>query len=1118
MRVVLPVLVARKNELPGDASVEGISPFEAWHGRRPQSHLLGINNAAIDHGQEAHPRFGDEWRRLRAITERIDRVLLEARSRKVVTDALRKSVKPAREYTPGDDFWFYTEKGSKVKVSGWKGPARLLQVEKRIAVLRYNGRFYERSVDDIKPFCPPHGDPAAAAALQASRADRAAETAQLSATHSVSSHALLRSVLHRLQRNRPVHAQTAEMLERHFGRRFLGAQLAKNPLRYQGLRNVAFSQLGSRVTVLFDAQGRELWRHEDAGAPMRRAIPMSPHLAPTIHAQVALFFRPGSVGTPLDESDDDEKKQSVGAGENTADVTEDDSSLDDQHDLEPPTSPSPPPVDIPDSVEPPTQEDMTMEVAPPPPADDEPTTPPGYTAEYDPPTVTIIGEEPSPSTNTPPPTGNHPEMFSIATPGDSPDHAEDDDGDEQGDADDFEDAQETHEQDATPTPSERPEEAHVEPQPPTAFAPSYGPARVPPPSQAPQRRSSRLNKDLQTSPLKEIVDHRISSLTTQVQAAGEKEKLEERFESNAFYVNGEKFLNEREEDVYLTMKQIKPRERPSSGCNTPEWDMSRWREWRSWIENDVYERIPRSEIPAGMKTLTTRWVYTRKDDGTAKSRLTVRGDVETRRQKRAGAEQLPTDSPTMTRLAFRVFFCIAAMMNWHIASFDVPTAFLQQSPEFMDSRQQGIYLEIPEACRERDDDGRYVWRCKKSPYGVSDAPRAWFATFSAWIREQGGVPMSQDPCTFKFEDRAGNLVGQLGVHVDDGILSGTPEFMHYMTEQLKTRWQIQHPMHDSFKFCGVWVNRQADGVITLSQEQYAEMVEPISVKRSRMADRNDSLTPQEVHEIQSVCGAAMWLTTQTRPDLAFATSELIGKVAHDKNVECLSLANKLVKKIHHGKANCLVYRPLAGGLTSLRMKIFSDASLGNMPGMKSQSGQLFALSTVKETGTFTANVIHWRSNRIKRVVRSTFAAETLSAVDAADHGVAARAMIQEWVNSSPDSIPIELFTDCRSLKDASDAIAPRALEKRLEMDLISLKEVLSEGLIACITWIPTALQIADALTKNMDTSQLCDAAEYGIFVTKADETAHPTTHKLTETQHRLKAMLCLIGDQLDVYG
>ena len=86
------------------------------------------------------------------------------------------------------------------------------------------------------------------------------------------------------------------------------------------------------------------------------------------------------------------------------------------------------------------------------------------------------------------------------------------------------------------------------------------------------------------------------------------------------------------------------------------------------------------------------------------------------------------------------------------------------------------------------------------------------------------------------------------------------------------------------------------------------------------------------------------------------------------------------------------------------------------------------------------------------------------------------------------------------------------------MDLISLKEVLSEGLIACITWIPTALQLADALTKNMDTTQICDAAKYGIFVTKADETAHPTTEKLTDTQHRLKAMLALLGHALDVYG
>ena len=432
---------------------------------------------------------------------------------------------------------------------------------------------------------------------------------------------------------------------------------------------------------------------------------------------------------------------------------------------------------------------------------------------------------------------------------------------------------------------------------------------------------------------------------------------------------------------------------------------------------------PSKGFPQGI-----RRVYTRKDDSKARSRLTVRRDVETRRQKRAGAEHLPTNPPTMTRLAFRVFFCIAATMGWHVTSFDVPKAFQQQSPEFMEVRHQGIYLEIPMECREADDHGQYVWMCKKSPYGVSDASRAWFATFSKWIREQGGVPLSHDPCTFKFENNDGNRIGQVEVHVDDGILSGTPEFMKYMIGQLKTRWHVNNPSLDSFKFCGVWINWQSNGVITLSQEQYAEMVEPIPLTRSRMAARSDSLTPQEVHDIQSVCGTAMWLSTQTRPDLAFATSKLIGKVAHDSTVECLSLANKLVKKIHHGKENRFVYRPLAGGLEPLKMKIFTDASWGNMLGHKSQAGSVFVLTTNTSSDSFTGNVVHWRSQRVRRVVRSTFAAETLNSVETGDHGIAARVMIQEWINNGPEPIPVKMLTDCKSLKDSTESIVPRSLE------------------------------------------------------------------------------------------
>ena len=112
---------------------------------------------------------------------------------------------------------------------------------------------------------------------------------------------------------------------------------------------MTFPQLGSRCTVLFDADGHELWRHEDRGAPMRRAIPMDPRLAPRVHAQIALFFRPIAVSTPLGESDDDEQKQSASPGdaaEEGDDDAEDESNDEhDPHDHDPPTSPSPPPVD-----------------------------------------------------------------------------------------------------------------------------------------------------------------------------------------------------------------------------------------------------------------------------------------------------------------------------------------------------------------------------------------------------------------------------------------------------------------------------------------------------------------------------------------------------------------------------------------------------------------------------------------------------------------------------------------------------------------------------------------------------------------------------------------------------
>ena len=90
------------------------------------------------------------------------------------------------------------------------------------------------------------------------------------------------------------------------------------------------------------------------------------------------------------------------------------------------------------------------------------------------------------------------------------------------------------------------------------------------------------------------------------------------------------------------------------------------------------------------------------------------------------------------------------------------------------------------------------------------------------------------------------------------------------------------------------------------------------------------------------------------------------------------MANKVLRRAK-GTEYCLTYLPL-GNASNWRIVSFSDASWGNLPDGGSQGGHLIFL--VGECGV--ANLISWQSHRLKRVARSTIAAETLSSVDACD--------------------------------------------------------------------------------------------------------------------------------------
>ena len=108
-------------------------------------------------------------------------------------------------------------------------------------------------------------------------------------------------------------------------------------------------------------------------------------------------------------------------------------------------------------------------------------------------------------------------------------------------------------------------------------------------------------------------------------------------------------------------------------------------------------------------------------------------------------------------------------------------------------------------------------------------------------------------------------------------------------------------------------------------------------------------------------------------------------------------------------------------------------------------------------------IIDWQANKIKRVVRSTLAAETLSLCDGLENALHMRDILCSiWTES--EKVKIVGIVDNLSLIAAVSSTTS-VTDKRLRHDIGSIKEMLDNGDISQLKWVPGQLQLADILTK-----------------------------------------------------
>ena len=469
-------------------------------------------------------------------------------------------------------------------------------------------------------------------------------------------------------------------------------------------------------------------------------------------------------------------------------------------------------------------------------------------------------------------------------------------------------------------------------------------------------------------------------------------------------------------------------------------------------DNNVYEVVEDN----GQEFIETKWIVTEKliDENTVvKARLVAKGFQENIESR--------TDSPTCKKENIRIIIAIAATNKWKIKSLDIKSAFLQGREI---SRE--LYVKPPVEFASGQ-----LWKLKKALYGLNDAAREWYLKLNEAMQDMNAQRSMHDNAVF-FWIEGNELFGVCACHVDDFILCGEDSFLGKLIKGVKNRFEVSSECDGIFKYVGLQIMHEGSN-ICVSQNQYYDDIEQLDLNFPSGTVLND----KQKRDFKSLAGQLNWISSHSRPDLAFdvCVANVSIKNATKREVDSV---NKTVRKMKCQEAK-LVF-PDIGDIIGSKWICYTDAAFANLPGRASQGGYVIFLQGIN--GKYSP--IAWKSKKIKRVVKSTIAAETLALLEGAEHAFGLSSFLREITGCGfsrnketveDDKFPITIRTDNRSLEQSVKST--NSLEdKRLEMDVAIIREMLDKKELAKVEWVPTTHQLADCLTKRGASSEkLLDA-------------------------------------------
>ena len=483
-----------------------------------------------------------------------------------------------------------------------------------------------------------------------------------------------------------------------------------------------------------------------------------------------------------------------------------------------------------------------------------------------------------------------------------------------------------------------------------------------------------------------------------------------------------------------------------------ETNIAKSKELQAWIDQDVYEAVDNE----GQSAISVKWVITEKMiEGRKgiKARLVARGFEE--------VKDFRTDSPTISREGMRVTLAVIAANGWVLQSIDIKTAFLQGK-----HLERTVFLKPP---REAHTDK--LWRLNKCVYGLGDAPRNFYLKLSEELITFGMVVSTLDKALFfAFKDRV--LIGIIACHVDDMLYGGNLDFQPII-DNLRQSLTVSTEQCNAFAYVGISLKQNSDFSITINQDAFAASIKEISLSAERMKQKQAPVTEVEKSNMRSVIGQLNWLSGITRPDLCFDVCQFSSKVKNAV-VSDLILLNKVVHKARKHSGG-IVFPRL--DMNKVEIKLFADASFNNLPDGGSQEGHIIFICDKSNCAPLA-----WMSGKIKRIVRSTLAAEAVALNDACDNGLFLKRMVSEmFVNELQTDISLSAYSDNKSTVDAIHSTTS-VNDKKTRLEISLLRQYVERKEVD-IHLVKGKVNLSDLLTKRGASSKnLLSTLESGSFI------------------------------------